>query len=63
MTKHYNKEEKKFKDIIHNHEHLVNEKHRVHPNVYYRNFKIKNLFIRKSPPREPEAKTGVSLQL
>ena len=55
MSEHYNKEEKKLKYIIFTHVHSVNENLKVHLNVYYRNCKIKNLLIRNSPPKEPEA--------
>ena len=51
MTEHYNKEEKKLKDIIYTHVHSVNENRKVYQNVYYKNFKIQNLLIKKFPPR------------
>ena len=50
MTEYYKK-----KKTIYNHVHLVNENSQVHLNVYYRNSKLKNLLIKTSPPREPEA--------
>ena len=41
ITEYYNKEERKLKDIICTHVHSVNENLQVHPNIYYRNCKIK----------------------
>ena len=35
--------------------HAVSDNSKVHLNVYYRNSKLKNLLIKNSPPREPDA--------
>ena len=54
MTEYYDKENNKFKNILHNHIHSVNENSKVHLNVYYRSCKLKETY-KKFFPREPEA--------
>ena len=41
MTEHYNKEEKKLKNIIYTYVHSVNKNLKAHLNIYYRNLKSK----------------------